>query len=113
MLENQPVAFASASLNATQQCYSQIEKEALAVIVGLKKFHHYIYGTAGMTTVHTDHQPLISIFFEESGLIVTPSPITCAEVITILICSSPLSKKRIIYCGCVILSTTKISKHRG
>ena len=49
MQENQPVAFASALLNATQQRYSQIEKEALAVIVGLKKFHHYIYSTAGMT----------------------------------------------------------------
>ena len=51
--DGQPIAYASASLTETQQRYAQIEKEALAVVFGCKKFHHYIYGK--MTNIHTDH----------------------------------------------------------
>ena len=39
-----PVAFALRTLTKAEQNYSQIEKEALALIFGLKKFHKYIFG---------------------------------------------------------------------
>ena len=39
----------------------QIEKECLAVVTCMNKWHQYLYGKQHIT-VHTDHQPLESIF---------------------------------------------------
>jgi hypothetical protein len=58
--EGAPVAYASRSLNNTQKCYAQIEKEMLAIVYGAKKFHQYIYGKK--VVVETDHKPLTHIF---------------------------------------------------
>ncbi|XP_054713788.1 uncharacterized protein K02A2.6-like [Uloborus diversus] len=55
-----PVCYASCALNDTQQRYSQIEKELLAVVNGCKKFHYFIYGTD--TVVETNHKPLLGLF---------------------------------------------------
>lgn len=56
----QPVAFTSNSLNATEQRYSQIEKECLAICNAFGKFDHWLYGKSDIE-VHTDHQPLETI----------------------------------------------------
>lgn len=53
------IAYASRSLTKTEQKYSQVEKEMLAVAWGMKHFHLYIMGTHFY--VHTDHRPLLSI----------------------------------------------------
>ena len=37
-----PIAFASRTLSKAEQHYSQIEKESLACIFGVKRFHSYI-----------------------------------------------------------------------
>lgn len=39
-----PVLFASSSLSKAEQNYSHLDREALAIIFALKKFHKYLYG---------------------------------------------------------------------
>lgn len=56
---NQPIAYASASLTGCQKSYSQVEKELLSLIFGCTKFHQYIYGRR--TLVETDHKPIVSL----------------------------------------------------
>lgn len=60
MQDGRPVAYASRALTATEQNYAQIEKETLAIVFAMEKFHTYVYGR--LVTVETDHKPLISIF---------------------------------------------------
>ena len=54
--DGKPVAYASKALTPTQQAYAQIEKEALALVFGREKFHHYLYGRD--FDAETDHKPL-------------------------------------------------------
>lgn len=61
-----PIAFASKTLNDTEKRYSQIEKEALSIIFGVKKFHQYVYGRS--FELITDHKPLVSLFHPDKKL---------------------------------------------
>ena len=56
----QPVAFTSSNMSPTEQRYSQIEKECLAICNCFQKFDQWLYGKADIV-VHTDHQPLETI----------------------------------------------------
>ena len=42
--QERPIAYASRTLTPAEQGYSQLEKEGLAVVFGVKKFHNCIYG---------------------------------------------------------------------
>ncbi|CAB4002182.1 Hypothetical predicted protein [Paramuricea clavata] len=55
-----PVAFTSCSMSSTEQRYSQIEKECLAICHSFNKFDQWLYGKKDIE-VHTDHQPLETI----------------------------------------------------
>ena len=52
-----PIAYASKKLLPRETRYSVIERECLALVWGIKKFHMYLYGKEFQ--VETDHCPLI------------------------------------------------------
>ena len=53
---NKHVAFASKALTSAQANYSNIERECLAVVYGIQRFHNYLYGRP--FTVISDHKPI-------------------------------------------------------
>ena len=69
--DERPIAYASRALNPTQQKYSQIEKETLAMVFGCEKYHHFVYGRD--FEIESDHKPLESIF--RKPIAVTPARI--------------------------------------
>ena len=55
----QLIAFASRALTACELGYAPIEKELLAVVYGVERFHHSTFGQK--VVVNSDHKPLESI----------------------------------------------------
>ena len=68
----QPIAFASRTLAAAEQNYSQLDKEALAIIYGVKRFHEYLVGHK--FTIVSDHKPLQYLFNEKKTIPQMASP---------------------------------------
>jgi len=61
-----PIAYASRSLTTSEKSYSQLEKEALSLVFGVRKFHQFLYGRK--FTLYTDHKPLTSILGPKKGI---------------------------------------------
>ncbi|KAG6442304.1 hypothetical protein O3G_MSEX002317 [Manduca sexta] len=69
--EERPIAYASRSLTKAEKNYSQLDKEAAALIWGLKKFFQYCYGRKIILII--DNQPLSRILHPDKA-----TPITTA-----------------------------------
>ncbi len=53
--ETKPLSYFSKKLNSTEGRYSSTDKEALAVVLACRHFHHYLWGTK--FNILTDPQP--------------------------------------------------------
>ena len=65
--EERLVAFASRSLGQAEKKYSHIEKEALGIVFGVKKFHKYLFGPK-FNTIANDHKPLLALLNEAKSV---------------------------------------------
>ena len=61
-----PVAFASCTLSVAEQNYAQVEREALGIIFGVKRFNQYLYDREFILA--TDHRPLCKLFGHADGV---------------------------------------------
>ncbi|XP_029965625.1 uncharacterized protein K02A2.6-like [Salarias fasciatus] len=64
--EERPIAFGLRTLSKAESNYAQIEREALSIVFGVKKFHQYLFGRR--FTLLTNHRPLTSIFGLHTGI---------------------------------------------
>ena len=58
--QERPIEFISRTLSKAERNYSQIDREALAIVWAVKRFHIYLYGRK--FTLVTDHKALTHIF---------------------------------------------------
>lgn len=58
--EEKPVLFASSTLSPAEKNYSQVHREALAIMFAIKKFHNYLYGQKFL--IFTDSSTVKEIF---------------------------------------------------
>lgn len=63
-----PVAYASKTLSQTEKNYACIERELLAIVFAVQRFHTYLYGRP--FRCFTDHKPLVMII--QKGLTNAP-----------------------------------------
>ena len=61
--EERPIAYRSRNL---ERNHAQVEKEALAIMFGIKKFHQYVYSWKFLLV--TDHKPLTMILSPKASL---------------------------------------------
>ena len=66
-----PVYFVSRTLTETERRYSQVEKEALALVYGVTSFHDYLWGQK--FELITDHKPLFGLFSADKPISVQAS----------------------------------------
>lgn len=55
-----PVAYASRSLSAVERQYFQLDKEALAIVYGVRPFHQRLFRREFQ--ISSDHKPLMYLF---------------------------------------------------
>ena len=60
------IGYASCTLTNPEKCYSQLVKEALSALFGVKKFHLYLYGRHFV--IRSDHQSLYHLLNEAKAI---------------------------------------------
>lgn len=64
--EDYPIAFRSRTLTPAERNYSQLDKEALALVFGVTRFRDYLFGNK--FCLITDHKPLTGLFHPEKPI---------------------------------------------
>lgn len=64
--QERPIAFASRSLTQAEQNYSQLDKEALAIVFAVDHFFQYLF--ARPFKLITDNQLLVRIFHQKAKI---------------------------------------------
>ncbi|XP_058049000.1 uncharacterized protein K02A2.6-like, partial [Ahaetulla prasina] len=67
-----PIAFYSRTMSPAERNYSQLDREALAIVSGVKKFHEYVFGRD--FEIVTDHRPLLGLLAGDRPTPVALSP---------------------------------------
>lgn len=63
---DRPIGFRSRVLPAAEKSYSQLEREALALVFGVTKFREYLLGQK--LTLLTDHKSLVWLFHPDKAI---------------------------------------------
>ena len=58
---DRPIAYASRTLNSVERTYSQLEKEGLSLVFGIKCFYSYLFAIGHSFTLVTDHKLLLAL----------------------------------------------------
>ena len=70
--------FASRALTGAEKNYQNLEREYLATIWGMEKFHYFLYGK--QFTLETNKKPLVSIYKKHMVEISPRIQIDCEEL---------------------------------
>ncbi len=70
--EEKPINFATRTMSQAEKNYSQLDKEAVAIMFGVKRFYMYVFGRH--FEIHTDHKPLLGLLGESKGIQQMSSP---------------------------------------
>lgn len=76
--DEKPMAFASRSITETETRYANSEKELLAILFGLERFHQYTYGKH--VIVESDHKPLEAIVKKAISEYTTQTTINVTQI---------------------------------
>ena len=64
--QEKPIGFVSRTLTAAEKNYSQMEKEGLSCVYGIRRFHSYLFGHH--FELQTDHKPFLTLFNEQKPI---------------------------------------------
>ncbi len=67
-----PIGYVSRTLTKAEKNYSQLEKEGLSCVFGIKKFHNYVFSRH--FELVTDHKPLLGLLKENVSVSAQASP---------------------------------------
>ena len=75
-------------MSTAERNYAHIEKEGLALVFAVKRYHQFLYGLKFKMV--TDHKPLLGLFGQDKG-----ESAQIAAVRMMELCNSPVTKNEV------------------